>query len=307
MKRFKKTLRNIFFKPLETLVACIAFFVIHLLGQKGSSNFGGWVARTFGPLVSRPNSVARKNLHMAFPEKSSEEIERIIKGVWDNMGRIIPEYVYFESMNIHDTDLFKIVGQEHIQALIDHQKPAILFSGHLANWGIVSVVTHRLGLPITQIYRRFNNPITDWMINSFQRKSGIKTLWKGAEGGKEAYKCLKQGGHLVLFVDQKLNEGIPIPFFGRVAMTAPAPARLGLKLNCPIVPVRVERIEAVKFKVTYYSPLTVDTSQDLHKNVENLTLQMNQILETWIRERPEQWLWVHNRWPKRQTVFRSRV
>ena len=202
-------------------------------------------------------------------------------------------------MDVNDSDTFEIRGREHVQALIDDGKPGILVGGHLANWVVVSIATAQLGLPVTQIYRRFNNPFYDWMVNRSQKKVGIKSHWKGSQGGRDAFKSLKNGEHLVLFVDQKLKEGIPVPFFGRDAMTAPAAARLALKLECPIVPVQIERVEDVKFRITYHPPIEVEKSGNLHDDIQNVMLTINGLLEDWIRQNPEQWLWVHNRWPKR--------
>lgn len=260
----------------------------------------GWIGRKVGRCLKRPTSIARDNLKTAFPLKSQGEIEAIITDMWDNLGRILPDYAFFYSMNIYDAHRFEIKGQEHLQALINDDKPGILVAGHLANWGIVSLATVQGGLPLTQIYRRFNNPVFDWFAQKTQLQGGIKVLWKGAEGGKEAYKSLKNGEHLVIFIDQKMKEGIPVPFFGRDAMTAPAAARLALKLNCPIVPVRVERLKGIKFRVTYYPPISISSSNDTHQDIATIMVQINKLLESWIRESPGQWLWVHNRWPKKK-------
>ena len=273
-----------------------------LLGYKIFGDLMGWFGRILwrGPWLKRSNQIARANLKMVFPEKSLEEIETILEEVWDNLARLVADYMYFKSMDIRNPNSFEIRGEEHLQALREDEKPGILMAGHLANWGIVSIAALQGGLPISQIYRRFNNPIADWMIKNSQVQGGMKVLWKGSDGGKKAYKVLKKGGHLVVFIDQKMNEGIPVPFFGREAMTATAPARLALKLNCPIVPVRVERIEGIKFRVTYYPPVKIEPSGDIHKDIYAVMLQINGLLEAWIRERPGQWLWVHSRWPKKK-------
>lgn len=269
-----------------------------LLGKKKSPNLSGKAARLMGPALKKKNLIARRNLTLAFPEKSPQEIEEIIRGVWENLGRIPAEYAHFKNLDINNPEEFEIIGREHVEALRRDNQPGILVAGHLANWGIVSIATLQCGLPITQFYRRFNNKFVDWMVNKAQYQGGMKTLWKGADGGKEAYKLLKKGEHLVAFLDQKLKEGIPLPFFGREAMTAPGIARLALKLKCPIVPVRVERLERGKFRVTYYPPLKMDRTQDIHEATRGIMLKINQLFEGWIREKPEQWLWVHNRWPK---------
>src|SRR5690606_19539435 len=126
-----------------------------------------------------------------------------------------------------------------------------------------------------------------------------RRVTKGQEGARQSVKFLKEGTSISMLVDQKMNEGIPVPFFGREAMTATAIARLALKFECPIVPVQVERLRGVKCRVTYYPPLTVPETGTMDEKIMHIMTQINQMLETWIRKRPEQWLWVHNRWPKK--------
>lgn len=243
---------------------------------------------------------AARNIKSAFPEKTEAEILKIVDGMWDNLGRIGAEYTHFRKIDIfNDSDHFEVKGLEILNELKEDQKPAVLFAGHLANWGIVSMTCVQAGLPIAQVYRRFNNPLVDWIIGKTQHLGGMKTIWKGAEGGREAFKTLKQGDHLVMFVDQKLNEGELIPFFGRPAMTPMAPARLALKMKCPLVPIQVERLgRASKFRITIHPPLPIPDAEDPHQQAKLYMTQVNKVLESWIRQNPDQWFWVHNRWPK---------
>jgi KDO2-lipid IV(A) lauroyltransferase len=121
---------------------------------------------------------------------------------------------------------------------------------------------------------------------------------KGARGARRALELLKAGEHLGIMADQKLNDGIAIPFFGRDAMTAPAMAQFARRFDCPIVPVRVERLGGARFKVTHYPPRMVTRTDDKQVDIRAFMVEINEMLEDWITERPEQWLWLHNRWPK---------
>jgi KDO2-lipid IV(A) lauroyltransferase len=108
---------------------------------------------------------------------------------------------------------------------------------------------------------------------------------------------LRRGAHLALLADQKLNDGIAVPFFGRPAMTAPALALLALRFDCTVLPARVERLRGAHFRLTLYPPLELPRSGDRDADVAALMERVNRTLEGWIRERPEQWFWLHNRWP----------
>jgi KDO2-lipid IV(A) lauroyltransferase len=100
-----------------------------------------------------------------------------------------------------------------------------------------------------------------------------------------------------LLFDQKMNNGIPVPFFGIEAMTAMAPAQLALRFGCPLMAVRTERTGPGRFRITAQGPLTPPETGDRQEDAARLTAELNRILEGWIRAKPEDWLWLHRRWP----------
>ncbi|HTR17703.1 MAG TPA: lysophospholipid acyltransferase family protein, partial [Acetobacteraceae bacterium] len=109
---------------------------------------------------------------------------------------------------------------------------------------------------------------------------------------------LARGGYLAMLTDQKMNDGVEARFFGLPAMTASALAALALRFRCPVVPSHVERIGPARFRLICEPPLPLPDSGDRQADIRQLTQQVNDALERWIRERPESWLWLHRRWPK---------
>ena len=152
------------------------------------------------------------------------------------------------------------------------------------------------GIPVAQIHRAGNNPLLDHMITRF-RGDGAKLIPKGTVAARRAIEALRRGTHLTLLADQKMNDGIPLPFFGRLAMTAPALAVLALRFDCDVLPAWVERLDGARFRLTIFPPLPVTRSGEPHSDAAALMARVNAMLETWIRNRPEQWLWLHRRWP----------
>ena len=144
------------------------------------------------------------------------------------------------------------------------------------------------------VYRAANNP---WVDRLMRRFHGIRrAVPKGSAGGRELVRHLRRGGSIAMLVDQKQNDGIAVPFFGRNAMTAPAIARLGYRFGCPLVPVRVERLNGARFRCTVMAPIELTETGDATTDVLATMASVNAVLEGWIRARPEQWLWVHARW-----------
>ena len=191
----------------------------------------------------------------------------------------------------------EIVGIEHIEMARDSGRPALLFSGHIANWEIPAI-RQRTGLDLHVVYRKPNNPGVDRLLR-YARSSGcIGQIQKGSDGAREIVSVLRKGGAIGMLVDQKLNEGLPIPFFGRDAMTAPAIAHFALKFKCPIYPYRVERFSDSRYRITILEALAIENTGCKLDDVKRILTDINALLEGWIRATPEQWLWIHRRWPK---------
>src|SRR5215831_8894392 len=134
------------------------------------------------------------------------------------------------------------------------------------------------------------------MIARFRGDRG-EFIPKGPIAARRAIAALRRGMHLGLLADQKMNDGIPVPFFGRPAMTAPALAALALRFDCDVLPARVERLTGAQFRLTVFPALPLSRTGDSHADTAALMAQVNGILESWVRDRPEQWFWVHQRWP----------
>jgi Kdo2-lipid IVA lauroyltransferase/acyltransferase len=280
----------------EALAVWIVYLAIRTLPLDVASAIGGWLGRTFGPRLG-PTRIARGNLSAAFPDKSSAEIEAIIRGMWDNLGRVAFEYPHLDRFRFFDGDgRIEVLGIERFDAMRDDGQPGIMFSGHLGNWELLGPAAAARGAPLNLVYRAPNNPRLQWLFD-LRRSGGANMLAKGADGAKQALKLLRNGAHFAMLVDQKMNDGVPAPFFGRDAMTAPALALFALRFRCPVLPARVERLGGARFRITVLPPMEFTWTGDRHADVLAAMTKVNAVIEQWIRERPEQWLWLHRRWP----------
>ena len=192
----------------------------------------------------------------------------------------------------------EVAGMEHLARLRDKPAAAILFSGHLANWEVIGHSLKKLGLPYAQVYRAPNNPFIERMMHRVRRMEADDVVPKGAAGARKAIGVLRAGRQLGVLVDQKMNDGIAVPFFGRAAMTAPAMAQLSIRFGCPVVPVRLERLGGCRFRLSFHAPFEFTDSGDRETDVLAAMTRVNGLLESWIRDRPDQWLWLHRRWPE---------
>jgi KDO2-lipid IV(A) lauroyltransferase len=284
-------------RPVEAALVHGAFALFRLIPLQAASAIGGAVARTIGPHIGVTRR-ARKNLQRAFPEKSPAEIETIIREVWENLGRVVTEYPHLSRITAFTPDsVIEVRGTEHVDAARARGKRLIFFGGHLGNWEVNAIAAKAFGVPLHLIYRPANNPAVEQIYREGRGGIAAGLIPKGAEGARQAMRVLREGQHIGILIDQKMNDGIPVPFFGRDAMTAPALARLAFKFDCAVLPVQVERLNGARFRLTVHPPLPLERSDDIQRDTLLLMTRANAMLESWIRQRPGQWLWLHRRWP----------
>ena len=286
---------------MEAAAARGALHLLRRLGPVASSNLFGALFRTMGPLlpVSR---VAHDNLRMALPELDAPARRRVVRGVWDNLGRTVGELPHLA--DIRETAVgpgWELIGADILRRLAEKEGAMIFFSGHIGNWEMLPVVAAAHGLALAPFYRPVENRQIDAMLLDLRRQAvriEVPMFTKGAAGARRSLAYLARGGRLGMLMDQKMNDGIEARFFGRPAMTAPALAVLALRLRCPVIPAYVERTGPARFRLTCEQPLDLPDTGDRTADIANLTQTVNDTMERWIRARPESWLWLHRRWPK---------
>ena len=282
---------------IEYFAAWLLYVMFALLPLDWASGLGGWIGRTFGPNLRVSNN-ARRNLKLTFPDWNDEKVEQTVLAMWDNLGRTAGEHPHLSAFDPYQKNSrVDVVGAEYCDLLKGNEKPGLFFAGHIGNWEISPLAGTRRGLTVHLVYRRANNPFFDRLVQKGRDALDGDLYPKGPEGAKSIIRALKRGDNMAMLVDQKMNDGVPVPFLGREAMTAPAVAELALRYKCPVVPARVERLGGAYFRVTFYPPLDRPDKGDKQQNILAMMTEINRQLGDWIKENPDQWLWVHNRWP----------
>lgn len=289
LRRFLRYVRY----AAEAIMVFIGFILFRALPLDTASSLGGWLGREIGPLLPVTN-VARRNIDRALADLPAQEKAQLITDMWDNLGRSIGEFPHLPRLTASSfAERVMVEGQEHMRTLLEQKKPTLFFGAHLSNWEIGAKTIYESGVPVTVIYRHANNPFVEWLLHWARRTSHSRGMFpKGRVGAKEALAALKRNECLGLLVDQKMNDGIVCNFFGQPAMTAPALASLALKFNCPIIPLQSIRLKGAYFKVIVHPPLVIGPGA----TQQTIMQQVNDMLESWIRAHPAQWLWVHKRW-----------
>lgn len=279
---------------LEAMLLTILFGLFRLMPPQTASAVGGWIGRNIGHRLAASRK-ARKNLELAFPNLSDAEKTIIIKGMWENLGRVIAEYPHLERISRDHTT---VEGLEILDQVRHANLPAVFIGGHIANWEILGAASlTQMKRPIELTYRPPNNPWTAKLLDRARTLNGRLTAHaKSRDGGRNILKTLKNGGLIGILIDQKYNEGVQVSFFDNPAMTNPIFVHLCQKYRCPLIPVRNIREKGCRFRIIIHPPLALFEADGTPLPVEDVIMQAHGILEDWIRDKPEQWIWLHRRW-----------
>lgn len=283
--------------PLEAAALFLLLGIVRLIPADAASAMGGWIARTLGPRVGVSRR-ARFNLRLAFPGIEAAEVERILKGMWDNLGRTLFEYPHLGHLSHPDSGRVEVVNEAPIAEAFHAGRPGVYFGAHLGNFEVVPLYAARRGLVLNAFARAPNNPLIDRVVSTIRGTGGARILAKGARGALGAIDVMRRNGYLAVLIDQKQNRGVPVTFFGHDAMTAIAPARLALRFKAVVLLCRTERLKGARYRITCSDPLELPDSGDPEADSIELTRRITAEVERWIREKPEDWLWLHRRWPK---------
>src|SRR6201996_3940397 len=254
--------------------------LFRVIGLSAASRLGGFIGRNILSLLP-PDRVARANLLRAFPEKSQAERDAIRRTMWDNLGRVVGEYPHLDKFTPKGEDP-RITYNFAPGVTLDHLKgqPLMFLSGHLANWEMMPILAQQIGIDAATVVRPPNNPyVADWVARQ-RRINGPETLIAKHNAARSMLSQLRGEKSLCMLVDQKLREGIAVPFFGRDAMTTPAPAALALKTGAHIVIASNRRLPGARFHVTVHEVVEFMPIGDDAKDTQALTALVTARLET---------------------------
>lgn len=279
---------------LEALAYDALSLLLRLFPFAAISWFGGKLLQIIGPLTSK-HKIARTGLRIAFPDKSEAEIKTLLSQQWNNTGRTFAEFPLMHRVKAFEGGRVKIEGLE----IFKSNAPAIIVTGHFANWEVMATVLTQSELTVRITYRKINNPYIDARVRAKRRAYGTKFLVQKSthKGGRELLEAINTGESVALLNDQKFNTGLSVPFFGEPAMTAQGATRLALKTGRPLLPMAVTR-NGANFTVRFYKPIILKTSGGREANVKAGVKKVNSFIEARVCENPDQWFWVHRRWPK---------
>ena len=271
------------------------------VGRQRASRIAARFTRTFA-VRAKENWLAEENLAAAYPDKSDEERAAILDGVWDNLARQAIEYAFLQDLvdgfdpKRPSEGAIEAVGMEHLIALRDSGKPAILFGAHLGNFELTPALGAKLGLPVTALFRPPANPHIAAEIERRRSTYIGKMVVSGPGAALEVANALKKGRHIGVLIDQRIAGGQVIPFFGQPSLSNPLVGVMARIFNCPVHGGYAVRLPDGRFRAVMTPALDLPRDADGRIDVEGANIMVHGMVEQWIRQYPEQWLWLHDRW-----------
>jgi KDO2-lipid IV(A) lauroyltransferase len=279
-----------------------ALRAIRLTDRRRTADFWAWVMRKLGPWLPE-HRIGRANLVAAFPDKPAPEIERILAGVWDNLGRYAVEFAQIERLTNADPSqpdddiVADPATSERFHRLRQDGKPALIFASHLANWELPALVAARHGLDTALLYRRPNiRAVSDAVLQI--RAGCMGTLVAtGLDAPVRLLRVLEADRHVAMLTDQHFVKGVDVTFFGRSCKANPLIAQLARHTECPIHGTRIMRREdRNRFSIEITEAITPARDAQGLIDIQGTMQVITAVIESWVREHPEQWLWLHRRW-----------
>jgi KDO2-lipid IV(A) lauroyltransferase len=281
--------------PLEGALAWAIYALLRPLPVSWASGLGGLCGRSAGRLAAGPSRRAEANLRRIRPELDRAARARMVAGLWDHLGRCLAEYAVLD--RLLTPARVSVTGLEEALGDRPDSRPLIFFSGHFGFWEVAPPTAVQRGFPVQVLYRPPGNRFVRRLLGRIRARCRVGLLPKNAAGARRGWKLLRSGGVLGMLVDEKTARGVPVPALDRpLAEAGPIwhLARLALDSNALLVPIRVDRLRGARFEVACFPPLPLPEG-DAATAAPALVAEIDALMGSWVRRKPEQWLWITQR------------
>ena len=278
---------------LEFIIIIIFFSLFKILGIKISSYLSGKIFTLIGPLF-KSKKIINKNISIALEKKSDLSIKNYKKDMWNYYGKILAEYIFLKNFRNDTANRYiDVEGENFLNEIKTNNERVIFVSGHFDNFELMAMYLEKSKINLSAIYRPLNNFFLNRIMEHLRKKYICKNqIKKGRSSIRELIKLFNNGSSIALMIDQRVSEGIKSNFFKKEAYTTTIPAQFVKKFNCRVVPIYIDRLDNLKFKLEIFKPIKFNQND----SVDKITEELNLWLEKRILENPSKWIWTHDRW-----------
>ncbi len=294
--------KNNFQTKIEYLAVRALLGAIGVFPLEISMKIGKSAGKFFGAMLPKLKKTGRRNLEIALPKTSENEKEKILNGTFESLGRQLGFVSHFNDFTAERVrEIVEVVGKEHFDRAFEKGNGVLFFTGHFGSWEIFNLLPPAFGQTMNILVRRIDNPLVENFVDNFRTRLGCKTLDK-SQSARQMFRVLRKGELLGILADLNVQEkeGVFVDFFGVPASTTTGIAKLALATNAAVLPAFAVWDEAKKKYVVYLEPpVEYQKTEDADADVKNLTQNITNVVERYVKKYPEQWLWIHKRWNTR--------
>ena len=289
-------------RRLEFVLVWTAVKLLSLPPRRVARGIGALIGRIALLLTPRLTRVGDLNLRLAFPQKSPAERRQILRKLYRNLGWLLAEFCQMPRYTQEMTRSFiRYDGLDHYLAARDEGKGVLILTGHLGAWELSSFYHSLMGYPMSIVIRRLDNPLVDNLVNHIRCLHGNQVLHKD-DFARGLLASMRGGGTVGILMDTNMTppQGAFVDFFGHPACTGSGLARVAIKTGAQVLPGFLLWEEATqRYVLRFGAPLSLPSSEDVEADALAHTALFTRVIEDYIRQYPDQWLWVHRRWKTR--------
>jgi KDO2-lipid IV(A) lauroyltransferase len=275
--------------------------LLSVLSPPSRSRLGKLVARGYFRFGRRRREIALRNLMLAFPDWPPPRIEATAKACAENFGTVLFDFLSATRLSREGLrSCVEIAGEEHYLSSVERGKGVFLLSAHFGNWEIGALAAGLLARPIASVVRPLDNPVLEVELARLRGRFSNRTIAK-KRAAREILRELRGGETVAILIDQNVlaREAVFVPYFGRLAATSPALALFQLKTDAAVVPAFCRPLGSGRYRLTFERPILLSDFSEAERSISGLTGRYTRVTEDVVRESPQLWLWMHNRWRTR--------
>jgi KDO2-lipid IV(A) lauroyltransferase len=283
---------------LEARAASVVSRLLSVAPRRAALALGRGLGRLLGDLDRRHVAIAVDNLRRAFPHWDEGRLLRTARGVYAHFGQVLLDILWMQGRPRQEVlALVDVVGGEHVEAAMATGRGAILATGHIGSWELHGIAHGWTFGAIAVVARPLDNPALDRRLCAFRTAGGNTVIYK-QRAVAQVMRAMREGRAVAILLDQNVQagDGIFVDFFGRPASTTTIAAALALKTGCALIPCHTEIGADGRYRAIYEPALQWSPSGDRSADLVMLTQELTRRIEAWVRDVPEQWLWIHRRW-----------
>ena len=272
-------------------------FCVSRLPRPVTLTIGGWLGALVFRLAPQQRKLTYEHLRCSLTLPDERSVKAIAKQCFKNLGKTVIEFMQFPRLDKQQIQRYvTFEGTEHVGQALAKGKGAIILTGHFGNWELLAASISATVAPLTPIVRELRSPRLNALVSSYREKAGYATIDRDT-GVRHALRCLKRNELLgiVADVDTAVN-GVFVDFFGRHAYTPYSPVAIALKTGAAILPTFIIRQPDGSHRAIIEPPLVLKRTDMKEKDLVINTQRFTKIIESYIRQYPAQWIWMHRRW-----------